>query len=208
MSNQVINKEKLSNCCSDELILVVKREIILPNGSFIGIDRSDIAHYQEMVRLHGEFQWRSVMEQDRHYKQIIPYLIFNYQDRFFLMQRKATASEVRLQSKYSLGIGGHIRQEDLQGNSIFEWALREFHEEVSYDGTLHIKPLGILNDDRDSVGQVHLGFVLLLRGDSENISIKAEHKHGFLVTAQEADQFVGRMESWSQIVWNVLRETT
>ena len=87
------------------------------------------------------------------------------------MQRKGTASEQRLKNKYSLGIGGHIRQEDMTTNSIFDWARREFHEEVKYAGKLDIEPIGILNDDTNAVGQVHLGLVLLLKGDSEAISL-------------------------------------
>ena len=60
------------------------------------------------------------------YKQIIPYMIFEYADNYFLMERKSTASEQRLKSKLSLGIGGHIRQEDLDGGTIFDWASENF----------------------------------------------------------------------------------
>ena len=190
----------------DELILVVKREEIFMQDSWTGLKKTEIEGYQELIRNKGEFKWRSQMEQDPTYKQIIPYMIFRFQDQYFLMQRRANASEVRLQNKFSLGIGGHVRQEDMQGSSVFDWALREFHEEVAYKGTLQIETLGILNDDRDSVGQVHLGLVLLLRGDSGEISIKSEHKEGFLITVDQADQYVDCMESWSQIVWTSLHD--
>src|SRR5690606_7557172 len=104
---------------------------------------------------------RSLMEQDQRYKQIIPYLVFTHENKYFVMQRTSTTTEQRLKNKYSLGIGGHIRQEDMNGNSIFEWAEREFHEEVSYHGNLEIIPLGVLNDDTNDVGKVHIGFVFL-----------------------------------------------
>lgn len=190
----------------DELILVVKRDELFAQDSWAGLKNTDIQMYQDFVCTRGEFKWRSEMEQDPTYKQIIPYMIFKFQDRYFLMQRRSNASESRLQSKFSLGIGGHIRQEDMTGKTIFDWALREFREEVAYNGSLKIETLGILNDDRDSVGKVHLGFILLLHGTSEEISIKSEHKEGFLVTVAQADQYVDRMESWSQIVWQSLRE--
>jgi predicted NUDIX family phosphoesterase len=202
VSEQTINKIERA----DELILVVDRNELFAQGSWLGLKCTEVEKYQDLVRKAGLFKWRSQMEQDTAYKQIIPYMIFQFQDRFFLMQRRANASEARLQSKFSLGIGGHVRQEDMQGNSIFDWALREFHEEVDYKGSLKIEVLGVLNDDRDSVGQVHLGFVLLLRGDCSEISIKSEHKNGFLITAEQADQYIDRMESWSQIVWKSLRK--
>jgi predicted NUDIX family phosphoesterase len=130
------------------------------------------------------------------------------------MQRRSDSSEARLRNKLTLGIGGHIRQEDMsllrQGfegqasNSLFAWALREFHEEVDYAGTLNVKPLGILNDDSDDVGKVHIGFVLLLEGDSTNIAIKSELKSGTLVPLSECVAQHSSMESWSQFIVDFL----
>ena len=189
----------------DERILVVRRDLLFANGVWQGLQSEHIAQYQELVANGGEFHWRSAMEQDPTYKQIIPYMIFESDDSYFLMERKSTASEQRLKSKLSLGIGGHIRQEDMAGGTIFEWANREFHEEVSYTGNLDIEPLGVLNDDRDTVGQVHVGFILLLHGENSDIAIKSEHKQGVLVPSKAMDSYVDRMESWSQIVWDQIR---
>jgi len=122
------------------------------------------------------------------------------------MQRKATSSEKRLGNKFSLGIGGHIRQEDIKGKTIFDWADREFHEEIEYRGNFIIKPLGLLNDDSNSVGQVHIGFVFLLEGDSNQIKVKSELKQGNLITLATCRKYVDRMESWSQIVFAFLNE--
>ena len=140
------------------------------------------------------------MEQDTNYKQIIPYLVFEFDNKYFLMQRSGTASEARLKNKYSLGIGGHIRQEDMQQQSIFDWARREFHEEINYTGDFEIESLGVLNDDSNAVGQVHVGFVFLLKGNSADISIKSELKHGALKSLEECKETAENLESWSQIV--------
>ena len=120
------------------------------------------------------------------------------------MQRSGKASEARLQNKYSLGIGGHIRQDDIQG-SIVDWARREFAEEINYDGSFEVEALGLLNDERDSVGQVHTGFVFLLKGDSDAISVKSELAHGKLATLQECLQVYDAMESWSKMVFDYLK---
>jgi predicted NUDIX family phosphoesterase len=164
--------------------------------------------YLHLNKTHQAFHPRSLMETDPAYKQIIPYLIFKYQNRYFLMERKASASEQRLKSKLTLGIGGHIRKEDIYpstgsgrtGGSIFDWARREFYEEVNYRGSFTIKPLGILNDDSNEVGKVHVGFVFLLEGDSDAISIKSELKSGSLLTKKQCLAIKDRMETWSQMV--------
>lgn len=192
----------------DEQILVVKRSHLFAKEAWQGLKKINFESYIEIINKNKEFLPRSIMETDPTYKQIIPYLIFEHKNRYFLMQRQAKASEQRLQSKFSLGIGGHIRHEDLQeGTSIFDWAQREFHEEVNYSGNLEIEPLGILNDDSNDVGKVHIGFVLLLHGDSANISVKSELKSGQLVSLQECESYKDRLESWSQSIFEAISDS-
>ncbi|MGB8467675.1 MAG: hypothetical protein WCE21_01605 [Candidatus Babeliales bacterium] len=186
----------------DEDILVVSRaDIFSLTPAWSGLRTVDFAHYLSLIKAKKEFLPRSLMELDPHYKQIIPYLIFTHNNRYFLMQRTAQATETRLQNKYSLGIGGHIRQEDMQTDSLFDWALREFHEEVSYAGNVTIEPLGILNDDSNEVGKVHIGFVFLLHGDSDAIAVKSELKSGTLLTIDELKPYFASMETWTQIAF-------
>jgi len=192
----------------NELVLVVKTRYLFPNGIWQGLKAENFEQYKHIIEHKKEFLPRYLMEQDQTYKQIIPYLVFTCNNKFFLMQRQENASEKRLQNKYSLGIGGHIRQEDMQKKSIFAWAQREFHEEVDYQGNLTIKPLGILNDDSNPVGKVHLGFVLLLQGDSDKISIKSELKSGNLVTLAECITSIHAMESWSELVLHHLKNSS
>lgn len=190
----------------DELILVVPRtELFKNHAAWSGLKAVDFEEYLAIINEKKEFQLRSVMEQDPHYKQIIPYLVFRHQDKYFLMQRTAKATETRLQNKYSLGIGGHIRQEDMTANSLFEWATREFHEEVEYQDTFSIKPLGVLNDDSNPVGQVHIGFVFLLEGSTPHISVKSELKSGQLYSLEELKSYFASMETWSQLVVEFLQ---
>lgn len=190
----------------DERILVVERNNLFAHESWQGLNQKSLESFLTIIQEKKEFKWRSQMENDPTYKQIIPYLIFQYHNTYFLMQRHAQASEKRLKNKYSLGIGGHIREEDLKGSTIFEWAQREFHEEVNYQGALTIKPLGILNDDSNTVGQVHVGLVLLLEGSSNNISIKSELQSGMLCSHETCKQYTSDMENWSQIIFPFLCE--
>ncbi|MDR3551133.1 MAG: hypothetical protein P4L31_07000 [Candidatus Babeliales bacterium] len=191
----------------DELILVVKRDILLPDGGWQGLKSVDFEQYAAIIQNNKEFLPREHMETNPAYKQIIPYLIFQHEGRYFLMQRQSKASETRLQNKYTLGIGGHIRQEDMGSEtSIADWAKREFHEEVDYAGSLKVTPLGMLNDDSNEVGKVHIGFVLLLQGDCDQISIKSELKSGTLVSLDECKTFSDCMETWSQTVIDFLAQ--
>ncbi len=190
----------------NEQILVVKRSHLFPEESWNGLKQVNFDEYLTIIQDQCEFHPRGLMEDDPTYKQIIPYLVFTHEGRYFLMERHAKASEQRLKSKLSLGIGGHIRKEDMtNGKSIFDWARREFHEEVNYQGDLSIKPLGILNDDSNDVGKVHIGFVFLLEGNSPEISVKSELQSGQLTRLEELITSKDRMETWSQFVVDCLR---
>ena len=85
-----------------------------------------------------------------------------------------------------------------------EWAKREFEEEIDYDGDYETEFLGFLNDDSNDVGSVHLGLVIQVTGHSDKITIKDEHKIGKLVAIEDAGKYYKKMETWSQIVYDLL----
>lgn len=192
----------------DEQILVVKRtHLFTPDApAWHGIKNSKVAMYVDLIYQQKEFQPRRLMELDQAYKQIIPYMVFQYENRYFLMQRTSTTSEQRLKNLYSLGIGGHVQEQDVVGFNLIDWARREFHEEISYNSSFSVTTIGILNDDTNDVGKVHLGLVLLLQGTSDEISIKSELKSGKLVTLAECRAHYDQLESWSKCVVDVLEQ--
>jgi predicted NUDIX family phosphoesterase len=196
------DNSKINFLLNDELILVVKRSSLnLWQGLKIKGDKSENdGDLLTLINLKKEFHWRSKMETDENYKQIIPYLIFKFEESFFIMQRKDTASEQRLKNLFSLGIGGHIKESDITSNSIFDWAKREFNEEIDYTGKFETTFLGALNDDSNEVGRLHLGVIFLLNGDSNKIKIKSELKDGCLIPKGELKDLMHKMEPWSQII--------
>ncbi len=194
----------------DEEILVVPRSALFEgtslHGLLQGVVRDNMEKYRSIIESEGVFLRRGEMEEDENYKQIIPYIVFSYNGNFFLMQRSAKASEKRLACKYTLGIGGHINKYDLEGKTIEEWGMREFHEEVKYSGKLSIAPIGIINDDTTPVGRVHLGLVFLVHGDSADITIRSELDNGQLLSIDECERYYDKMEVWSQLVFDALKK--
>ncbi|HEV2917505.1 MAG TPA: hypothetical protein VGW78_07215 [Candidatus Babeliales bacterium] len=190
-----------------ESILVVKREYLFPEEPWQGLYTHNMQRYLNIIAARKEFVPRHSAEQDFRYKQIIPYLIFTHNGEIFVMQRRENATEKRLQNKYTIGIGGHIRQEDIQSSDIFDWANREFHEEVSYNDAMTIEPIGILNDDSNDVGKVHIGFVFLIHGHSNAIAIRSELKSGMLLPIDTCMAMHPQFETWSQIVLQKLIES-
>lgn len=196
MSKKIKNQEK---------VLTISKNVLYPHGAHHGLRADRLSEALKTILNHAQFLPRFAVEEDSSTKQIIPYLIFSYKNKFFLMQRRGDHTEARLANQFFLGIGGHIRQEEFGDEDIFSWAKREFEEEVAYNGKIKSKAIGLLNDESNSVGQVHSGLVILLEGDSSEISAKDELKSGELKTLKECEQVYDQMENWSKIVFDFLK---
>ena len=193
----------------DELIFVVPRlalEPVLTQQLFIPC--TSFTALEKMIMQHASFIKRKDAEEDPTFKQIIPYFIFKQDNNYFLMQRAHTAGEGRLKNKMSLGIGGHLRREDVVDVPVEEWGMREFHEEVNFDGGIKLTPLGIINDERNDVGRVHLGLVFLVDGMSGSISIRSELKSGVMTPINQLYDHYENLETWSQLVIDYLTKVS
>jgi predicted NUDIX family phosphoesterase len=128
----------------------------------------------------------------------------------------------RLQGKYSWGVGGHIDFDPefvkLSGEAILDSTLkREIEEEVKLEnGALgHSRLLGCVNDDNNSVGEVHLGFLYLMETNSTEIRPRdKEIERGSFMTIPELENLIRahdaregvEVESWSRIALNPLKQ--
>ena len=191
---------------TSEQVLCVKREDMFPDGAWHGFVSQDLDRHQALIRERHFFKSRAEVENDPGYQQIIPYVVFRHDGRYFLTHRLRASSEKRLRKQYSLGIGGHINPGDLEaGDPILDGLRREWGEEVIYDGKFEAQLIGLLNDDSSPVSKVHLGVVFLVDGDSPNISIRETDKlAGELLTLDEMRIYYLGMESWSQMVYDRL----
>lgn len=189
-----------------EQILVVKRDTMFKNQeAWHGLSIDNLNNTLSIIAEHQESMARNLAELDQSYKQIISYMIFTFDSKIFVMQRKNQASEQKLANKLSIGIGGHMTQQDIQGETLFDWLHREFDEEVSYTGNLAMHTLGILNDDSNEVGQRHIAIVVLLKGDNGDITLNGdEHKSGQLLSMEECFEKFEDFENWSKLVLQAL----
>jgi len=151
----------------DENILVVKRSLFDELGNFHGLN-FEPRKYLDAILSRGNnfFLPRKQAENDPTHKQIIPYALLAFRDKILFYVRGKKAGEQRLVAKGSIGIGGHMNQDD---ESLFNFAIdeaayragveREVNEEIKIDTEFEDKIVALINDDTTEVGQVHLGIV-------------------------------------------------
>ena len=188
--------------------MVVARDELFADGIWNGINSQKLRKFINLIYKKHKFMKRGDAEENPNWKQIIPYMFFENDNRVFLMQRKGDHTDSRLANKYSLGVGGHINKEDVKSikgeKVVMEWAKREFEEEIQYSGKYTTEFVGILNHDANEVGMVHAGLVIRIKGDEDVISVRDEYKEGSLVSLEEAGRYYKHMETWSQIVYDFL----
>ena len=123
--------------------------------------------------------------------------------RILRYQRGRGGQETRLHGLYSVGIGGHISEED---RGLFsseagyqEGMRRELTEEVAIDQGEETT-VAVINDDSTDVGSVHFGVVHILRAANEHIIGRRSGIVGpEFIPIHEAVKEGAEYESWSRL---------
>ena len=174
-----------------ENVLVVKTSLLGSIAGSRGLITGREAEVMQLAREHGEFMPRPEAEQDPGFKQIIPYVAVVRRGEVFATTRLNKGGEARLHGKMSLGVGGHMNEVDREG----DWLMHCLRREI---GTL--TPRGLINDDSNEVGRVHLGFFFTLTTGGSAAVRETEKLEGGFVKIAELASLSERMETWSQII--------
>jgi len=191
---------------ADENVLVFPRSLFERLGVFQGFS-AEVDRYLPTIldQKNNSFQPRARAETDPAFKQIIPYVVVTDGKSVLHYVRGKKAGEQRLVAKGSIGIGGHINDEDHSlfavGLQAFQEAVkREVCEELTVQGSFDAKPVGLINDDSTEVGRVHFGIVHVLFRTPEEV-----RKNEQVITQVEfipVEELKARreqMETWSQL---------
>jgi predicted NUDIX family phosphoesterase len=159
---------------------------------------------------------RSEAERDNTCKQLVAYVVIKAGKSYLVYKRTKRSFEKRLRNKYSLGVGGHINQEDKNpkiddyhenNNSELEFVLhgveREVNEEIEIKSRILAKPklIGFINDESNQVGFHHFGVVYLLEIEQPIVNKKGKgiERIDFRDVAYLKENR-SKFESWSQIL--------
>ncbi|HSU86330.1 MAG TPA: hypothetical protein VLI42_06320 [Chthoniobacterales bacterium] len=190
----------------NENVLVVRRELFDKLGSFHGLNFEPQRYLDAILaRGNNHFLPRAAAEADPTHKQIIPYALLACGERVLHYVRGKKAGEQRLVAKGSIGIGGHMNDED---ESLFAWneqayragVEREVNEEVEIATPFEDRIVALLNDDTTEVGRVHLGVVHVFRLAEEKVQKReAVITNLAFLTKTELEERRESLETWSQI---------
>ena len=187
----------------EERVLCFERKLLEELGVFQGLSLETEKYLPQVTATANIlYRNRSEAELDKRYKQLIPYVLVICHDKILRYRRGKGGQETRLHGLYSVGIGGHIAEED---NGLFSSGVgyqdgmrRELKEEVDIE-EINETMVAVINDDSTEVGYVHFGVVHILQVGNEDV---AGRRSGILnpefVPISEALKDPAGYESWSR----------
>lgn len=208
---------------SRESVLVVPAESLAPYEKWF--DKGLLTDYRSIRKFEHEilnsgqytrYMDREEAETNPRFKQLIPYCVLyrtceGAAPQYYSYRRTKKGGEGRLHGKYSLGIGGHINPCDTEDNTgwYIRGLARELFEETgllwkSAESFNHIS--GLLYDDSNDVGKVHLGVVHLIELSADMQPVQKDPAitdTGFwLARDLKPLRDDGVFENWSNIVFD------
>jgi len=194
---------------TEERVLCFPRKLLENLGVFQGLSL-EIEKYLPVVTSSAELTYlnRSDAEQDKNFKQLIPYVLVICNGRILRYRRGKGGQETRLHGLYSVGIGGHISEEDhtlfSEHRGYWEGMRREIMEEVAVEEVKE-SAVAVINDDSTEVGYVHFGVVHVTHVANEEV---IGRRSGILapefVPFAEAIKDLSAYESWSRLCLETL----
>ena len=188
---------------AEERVLCFERKLFEELGVFQGLSL-DVEKYLPVVTALANLRYRnrSDAEQDTRYKQLIPYVLIFCNGRILRYRRGKGGQETRLHGLYSVGIGGHISEEDhgmfSNDRGYQDGMRRELMEEVAIN-EVKDAAVAVINDDSTEVGTVHFGVVHVVYVPDETV---AGRRSGIVgpefIPIDEAVKEASGYESWSR----------
>ena len=181
-----------------ELVLGAPRARLWQGLGWRGVRRSGVPEILAAALASASFRPRAEAEDDPAWKQLIPYLVLRDGERIFLMRRTRAGGDARLHDRFTIGVGGHVNP----GDDSLEGALRrEWREELDAPFEPDFRLVGLLNDDGDPVGAVHLGVVYVADARGRPAAIRETEKlSGGFAWPAAVRAVRDRMETWSSLL--------
>ena len=195
----------------DEQILVVNRKELFNNeeNHFYGFIEKNDEKTKKIIDTFESYEVkrRGDMEEDPDYKQLIGYVLLKdvNTNEVLVYKRLVGGGEARLHGKASVGIGGHMNE--VEGKTIFEMlkinAARELNEEVGVseeEALNNLNFIGLINDDKTEVGQVHVGVVYECKVDKQRVEVKEDDTLVIKWMTGEEAKAEENYETWSEFL--------
>jgi len=204
---------KVNSEYEQETIMVVPAPVSRSFG-VVPINENNREEVLEYISSVAVSKVRDEVEDDDNFLQLIPYVVVGTLEGDGLhtvlgARRLKGSGESRLRGGITIGFGGHVQWNDPDQpvvDVIQDSIDRELYEElgVSYESDEPLPLIGLIYNDTDDVGRVHLGLVYFLdvtgvAERNEIVSQEPDKLETMWITYKLIDLLDDQMEMWARM---------
>jgi predicted NUDIX family phosphoesterase/thymidylate kinase len=196
----------------DEKIFSIPHNIFEDNfglSSFFIPDNLDRAMLK--IKEQGKYIPRSKVEKSDEHIQIIPCGVIEFKGRVLLLKRKEIDKKNRLNEKYVIWAGGHVREDDASDETLITGLKRELAEELFIKSQYSISgPVGFVYFSSHIKSRKHMGIVYKVELSDDDVALgldQTEFKErrgksvsGTFQSPAELKGYYSGMEQWSRAI--------
>ena len=162
--------------------------------------------FDMFVNKSGRYLDHLTVEKNFAYRQVIPYcVIFDpITKKFLVYQRPNHRGDERLKNQYSIGIGGHVEEQDGKGyKAVINARNRECEEEIGIIPKTVLGDIIIMLNDTE-VDRVHLGFAQVIT-QYEGVLLRSDEVPDFEFKSLEELEKM-QLETWSEYILKHIKQ--
>lgn len=204
-----MDREALKKKYKDEKVLSIKNSFlkVLNNENVDKVEALMI-----LIANNSQFEYRYNAELDFDKKQVIPYVVMQYKDKYFVTKR--IEGDHRLVGQMSIAVGGHINPCDVLEFSkpqeiVAHCIMREIMEETTatMNDIKTPKYITTFIDESTEVSKVHVCLLVKFIMETDQIEIRETNKlEGEWLTFDEIKEQYDKFENWSKITIDLLEK--
>lgn len=193
----------------------ITQETVTGKAQIIEFQQQEAAAFMELLSVNQHllyFAPREHIEGDENFRQLLPYvLVYGPNEGSVLGYNRPGKGEgeSRLQGAFSIGFGGHVELKDWNPDLTLATILsfcadRELAEELGENACQQVPrlPSGILIDNTNPVGRVHLGLVYQAKVKGE-FNIDSTEVENLVWLTQKEIPNVQNPENWTAMLLNL-----
>lgn len=201
-------REQLKEKYGDETVRVVDsayvNSVLSGKQGIIPAEDKQFWDIYDLLNSQAFLMPRYEAEYNPEYRQFVNYCVLESKGKIYVTERINRAGDVRIDSKLSVCVGGHVNGLDTR---LYDELSRELEEELYFTDVINLQYFAFIHDSSDEVSRDHLGMISIgVPNNPLSVRIRETDKliGSWLTIERKHNIIMDSMENWSYMLFNYL----
>ncbi|MDE0202063.1 MAG: NUDIX hydrolase [Rhodospirillaceae bacterium] len=149
-------------------------------------DENTVRNVGERIKSFSKFVDRQWAENHSSVKQIVACGIVTNHEKILCLRRSRKSNRVELRLNWTLMVGGHVDEEDMDSvDPILNCVIREVEEETGLEPQFTPQLLGYVTDPATPAGRLHIGAVFKFESAQDSVQFSSKLDNEEFVNARK-----------------------